>query len=89
MPGARPPAFANVMASVLVVVFGFLFVTVSSRIAGLIGTSSNPISGIAIATLMATCALFLLAGWTVAATALSPSSVAPYASRPRSGTCKT
>jgi len=52
---------------VLVVVFGFLFVTVSSRIAGLIGTSSNPISGMAIATLMATCALFLLAGWTVAA----------------------
>jgi uncharacterized oligopeptide transporter (OPT) family protein len=50
-----------------VVVFGFLFVTVSSRIAGLIGTSSNPISGMAIATLMATCALFLLAGWTVAA----------------------
>ena len=67
VPGAPTGAIANVIASVLVVVFGFLFVTVSSRIAGLIGTSSNPISGMAIATLMATCALFLLAGWTVAA----------------------
>jgi uncharacterized oligopeptide transporter (OPT) family protein len=49
---------------VFVVVFGFLFVTVSSRICGLIGSSSNPISGMAIATLMATCAMFLVAGWT-------------------------
>ena len=46
------------------VVFGFLFVTVSSRICGLIGSSSNPISGMAIATLMATCAMFLVVGWT-------------------------
>jgi putative OPT family oligopeptide transporter len=67
VPGAPTGPFANLIASVLVVVFGFLFVTVSSRIAGLIGTSSNPISGMAIATLMATCALFLLAGWTAAA----------------------
>jgi putative OPT family oligopeptide transporter len=67
VPGAPTGPLANLMASVLVVVFGFLFVTVSSRIAGLIGTSSNPISGMAIATLMATCALFLLAGWTAAA----------------------
>jgi putative OPT family oligopeptide transporter len=67
VPGAPTGPFANLMASVLVVVFGFLFVTVSSRIAGLIGTSSNPISGMAIATLMATCALFLVAGWTAAA----------------------
>ena len=83
---ARPPAsVANVIASVLVVVFGFLFVTVSSRIAGLIGTSSNPISGMAIATLMATCALFLRA-WAGRRppTAPSPSpSAAPSASRPR------
>ena len=42
----------------------FLFVTVSSRICGLIGSSSNPISGMAIATLMATCAMFLVVGWT-------------------------
>jgi len=67
VPGAPTGPFANLIASVLVVVFGFLFVTVSSRIAGLIGTSSNPISGMAIATLMATCALFLVAGWTAAA----------------------
>jgi uncharacterized oligopeptide transporter (OPT) family protein len=67
VPGAPTGAIANVIASVLVVVFGFLFVTVSSRIAGLIGTSSNPISGMAIATLMATCALFLVAGWTAPA----------------------
>ncbi|HET6897244.1 MAG TPA: oligopeptide transporter, OPT family, partial [Vicinamibacteria bacterium] len=67
VPGAPTGVVANVIASVLVVVFGFLFVTVSSRIAGLIGTSSNPISGMAIATLMATCALFLVAGWTAPA----------------------
>jgi putative OPT family oligopeptide transporter len=67
VPGAPTGPFENLVASLLVVVFGFLFVTVSSRIAGLIGTSSNPISGMAIATLMATCALFLLAGWTAAA----------------------
>ena len=41
----------NIFAAILVVVFGFLFVTVSSRITGLIGSSSNPISGMAIATL--------------------------------------
>jgi putative OPT family oligopeptide transporter len=64
VPGAPTGAFDNVMASVLVVVFGFLFVTVSSRICGLIGTSANPVSGMTIATLMATCALFLAAGWT-------------------------
>ena len=55
------------MAALLVVIFGFLFVTVSSRITGLIGTSSNPISGMAIATLMATCAMFLIMGWTAPA----------------------
>src|SRR5882672_2115324 len=67
VPGAPTGPLANLIAAVLVVVFGFLFVTVSSRIAGLIGTSSNPISGMAIATLMATCGVFLLAGWTAPA----------------------
>jgi putative OPT family oligopeptide transporter len=62
--GAPTGALDNIMASLLVVVFGFLFVTVSSRICGLIGTSANPVSGMTIATLMATCALFLAAGWT-------------------------
>lgn len=57
----------NIFAAILVVIFGFLFVTVSSRITGLIGSSSNPISGMAIATLMATCAMFLVMGWTATA----------------------
>jgi putative OPT family oligopeptide transporter len=64
VPGAPTGLVANVLAAVLVVIFGFLFVTVSSRIVGLIGTSSNPISGMAIATLMATCGVFLAVGWT-------------------------
>ncbi len=67
VPGARLGAGYNAIASLLVVVFGFLFVTVSSRICGLIGTSANPISGMTIATLMATCALFFAAGWTAPA----------------------
>ena len=67
VPGAPTGAVDNLMASLLVVIFGFLFVTVSSRICGLIGTSANPISGMTIATLMATCALFLAAGWTAPA----------------------
>ena len=64
VPGAETSLGANLLAAIFVVVFGFLFVTVSSRICGLIGSSSNPISGMAIATLMATCAMFLVAGWT-------------------------
>jgi putative OPT family oligopeptide transporter len=64
VPGAPTGMGANLLASVLVVIFGFLFVTVSSRLVGLIGTSSNPISGMAIATLMATCGVFLAVGWT-------------------------
>jgi len=64
VPGAQTSMFANLVAGIFVVVFGFLFVTVSSRICGLIGTSANPVSGMTIATLMATCAMFLLLGWT-------------------------
>jgi putative OPT family oligopeptide transporter len=64
IPGAETSLVGNLAAAVFVVVFGFLFVTVSSRICGLIGSSSNPISGMAIATLMATCEMFLVAGWT-------------------------
>ncbi len=64
VPRAPTSAIHNVVAALLVVVFGFLFVTVSSRICGLIGTSANPVSGMTIATLMATCALFVGAGWT-------------------------
>jgi putative OPT family oligopeptide transporter len=64
VPGAPTGMLSNLLAAILVVIFGFLFVTVSSRIVGLIGTSSNPISGMAIATLMATCGVFLALGWT-------------------------
>jgi len=64
VPGAYVSWEANLAASLLVVVFGFLFVTVSSRIVGLIGSSANPISGMTIATLMATSAIFLVKGWT-------------------------
>ena len=64
IPGAGTGLFSNLAAALLVIVFGFLFVTVSSRICGLIGTSSNPVSGMTIATLMATCAMFLVTGWT-------------------------
>jgi putative OPT family oligopeptide transporter len=58
------PFPGSLFTGVLVVVFGFFFVTVSSRIVGIIGTSSNPISGMTIATLMATCVIFVLAGRT-------------------------
>jgi putative OPT family oligopeptide transporter len=58
------PTQGNLLASVLVIVFGFFFVTVSSRITGLIGSSSNPISGMTIATLILTCTIFVALGWT-------------------------
>jgi putative OPT family oligopeptide transporter len=58
------PTQGNFLAAILVVIFGFFFVTVSSRITGLIGTSSNPISGMTIATLILTCLLFVALGWT-------------------------
>ena len=62
--GAATRWYQNVFAAVFVVVFGFLFVTVAGRISGLLGNSSNPISGMSIATLMATCGIFLAAGMT-------------------------
>ncbi len=58
------PTQGNFLAAALTVVFGFFFVTVSSRITGLIGTSSNPISGMTIATLILTCTIFVALGWT-------------------------
>jgi putative OPT family oligopeptide transporter len=67
VPGAQVSWLANLAASLLVAFFGFLFVTVSSRICGLIGSSSNPVSGMTIATLMATSAIFLVKGWTAPA----------------------
>jgi len=58
------PTQGNVLAAILILIFGFFFATVSSRITGLIGTSSNPISGMTIATLILTCLLFVGLGWT-------------------------
>ena len=54
----------NLIGALLIVGFGFLFVTVSSRLTGEIGSSSNPISGMTVATLLLTCLVFLLIGWT-------------------------
>ncbi|MBX6313420.1 MAG: oligopeptide transporter, OPT family, partial [Isosphaeraceae bacterium] len=53
----------RLIGGVMIVLFGFLFVTVSSRITGVIGSSSNPISGMTIATLLLTCLIFVLLGW--------------------------
>src|SRR5215212_4256999 len=52
--------------AILIIVLGFLFVTVSSRLTGEVGSSSNPISGMTVATLLITCLAFLLLGWTAA-----------------------
>jgi putative OPT family oligopeptide transporter len=52
------------VAAVLVAISAFFFVTVSSRIVGLVGVTSNPTSGMTIATLLATSGIFLLLGWT-------------------------
>jgi putative OPT family oligopeptide transporter len=67
IPGAYVGPLANAAASLLIVVFGFLFVTVSARIVGIVGSSASPVSGMTIATLMATCAIFLVKGWTAPA----------------------
>lgn len=55
---------SKLLLGVLVIIFGAFFVTVSSRIVGLIGSSNNPISGMTIATLMGTCLIFIAVGWT-------------------------
>jgi putative OPT family oligopeptide transporter len=52
------------LAAILVTVFAFFFVTVSSRIVGLVGVTSNPTSGMTIASLLATASIFLALGWT-------------------------
>lgn len=55
---------SKVLLGILVIIFGAFFVTVSSRIVGLIGSSNNPISGMTIATLMGTCLIFIAVKWT-------------------------
>ena len=54
----------RIVASLLVIICAFFFVTVASRIVGLVGVTSNPTSGMTIATLLATSGVFLLMGWT-------------------------
>ena len=54
----------NLLGAVLIVIFGFFFATVSSRICGQIGSSANPISGMTIAALLGTCLIFVAIGWT-------------------------
>ncbi|MHB1036717.1 MAG: OPT family oligopeptide transporter [Pirellulales bacterium] len=56
--------WVNFVGAILIVLFGFLFVTVSSRLTGEIGSSSNPISGMTVATLLLTCLVFLTLNWT-------------------------
>ncbi len=59
-----PQLHMNLLGAFLIAAFGFLFVTVSSRLTGEIGSSSNPISGMTVATLLLTCLVFLVLGWT-------------------------
>ncbi len=59
-----PSLHMNLIGALLIVLLGALFVTVSSRLTGEIGSTSNPISGMTIATLMLTCLVFLIVGWT-------------------------
>jgi putative OPT family oligopeptide transporter len=66
-----PQVFGNIdsvtirlLASLLIVIFAFFFVTVSSRIVGLVGVTSNPTSGMTIAALLGTSIIFLMVGWT-------------------------
>jgi hypothetical protein len=62
--GLQVNVFVAFLGAVLIIAFGFLFVTVSSRLTGEIGSSSNPISGMTVATLLLTCLIFLIIGWT-------------------------
>ena len=59
-----PTLHMNLLGALLILIFGFFFVTVSSRLTGEIGSSSNPISGMTVATLLLTCLIFLVMGWT-------------------------
>jgi putative OPT family oligopeptide transporter len=73
---ATPALHMNFLGAILIVFFGFLFVTVSSRLTGEIGSSSNPISGMTVATLLLTCLIFVMLGWVGASYRLTALSVA-------------
>jgi OPT family oligopeptide transporter len=65
LPQVPGDSFLNkILIGILIVIFGFFFVTVSSRIVGIIGSSNNPISGMTIATIMGTALVFIAIGWT-------------------------
>lgn len=66
----------GLLGATLVLIFGFLFVTVSSRLTGEIGSSSNPISGMTVATLLLTCLIFLAIGKTSKADTLTALTIA-------------
>lgn len=66
----------GLLGAALVVIFGFLFVTVSSRLTGEIGSSSNPISGMTVATLLLTCLIFLVLGKTTKGDTLTALTIA-------------
>jgi putative OPT family oligopeptide transporter len=70
LPKLGLSVFTNPIVSffgaILIIILGFLFVTVSSRLTGEVGSSSNPISGMTVATLLITCLAFLALGWTAA-----------------------
>jgi putative OPT family oligopeptide transporter len=84
-----PPLHMNLLGAILIVIFGFIFVTVSSRLTGEIGSSSNPISGMTVATLLLTCLIFVIVGWTGGAyyiTALSVGGIVCVAASNGGGT---
>jgi putative OPT family oligopeptide transporter len=58
-----PQIGVNLLGGILIIIFGFFFTTVSSRICGQVGSSANPISGMTIAALIAISFIFLLLGW--------------------------
>lgn len=64
LPGIPGDSFIQkLLIGILIIIFGFFFVTVASRIVGLVGSSNSPISGMTIATLMSTCLIFTAVGW--------------------------
>src|SRR3954464_2588001 len=77
---ALVPSFKiNVVGAILILVLGFLFVTVSSRLTGEVGSSSNPISGMTVATLLITSLIFFALGWTSAPYKIAALSIAAIA----------
>jgi uncharacterized oligopeptide transporter (OPT) family protein len=74
-----PSLKINILGAVLILVLGFLFVTVSSRLTGEVGSSSNPISGMTVATLLITSLIFFSLGWVTAPYKIAALSIAAIA----------